>query len=190
MSDINTPTSTQKSKYKFRYICVSQCKRLALEIAKTERQFNGFSRVSEDFLISCEAAITNHIRSRIKAHPSKGKTLTWWQRSAIFPQRMIAYKLFRKRKDGSYGPLFINRTLKITADEWLPAEAHRTKGYAFRPGWHCCSTPNAPHLSMTGRVWCEVEIKFVEKLNRPASQGGTWYLAKHLKLVRELWMPT
>ena len=99
---------------------------------------------------------------------------------------MIAYKLFRKRKDGSYGPLFINRPLRITPNEWLPAEAHRTKGYTFRPGWHCCSTPNAPHLSMKGRVWCEVEITFVEQLKRPAAQGGIWYLAKYLKLVKEL----
>jgi hypothetical protein len=28
---------------------------------------------------------------------------------------MIGYKLFRKRKDGSYGPLFINRKLRMCA---------------------------------------------------------------------------
>ena len=30
---------------------------------------------------------------------------------------MIAYKLFRKRKDGTYGPLFINRKQRIHTGE-------------------------------------------------------------------------
>ena len=99
---------------------------------------------------------------------------------------MIAYKLFRKRKNGTLGPLFINRKLIITPNQWLQAEAHRTKGYKFRPGWHCCSTPNAPHLSMKGRVWCEVEIQGIEKMQRPENQGGLWYLSKKLKVIKEL----
>ena len=99
---------------------------------------------------------------------------------------MIAYKLFRKRRDLTLGPLFINRTQVIVPKVWLPAEAHRTKGFAFRPGWHCCSTPNAPHLKMEGRVWCKVSIKNFTKIVRPASQGGMWYLAKQLKLLKEL----
>jgi hypothetical protein len=39
---------------------------------------------------------------------------------------MIAYKLFRVRRDGSIGPLFINRNLRIPVGVPLPAEAHRT----------------------------------------------------------------
>jgi len=97
-----------------------------------------------------------------------------------------AYKLFRKRKNGTLGPLFINRKLVIPSNKWLKAEPHLTKGFAFRPGWHCCSTPSAPHLSMTGRVWCEVEIKDFEKVIRPESQGGLWYLSKNLKFIKEL----
>lgn len=99
---------------------------------------------------------------------------------------MKAYKLFRKRKNGTLGPLFINRKLVIQPNEWLKAEPHRTKGFAFRPGWHCCSTPSAPHLSMKDRVWCEVEIKGVEKIMRPQSQGGLWFLSKQLRMIKQL----
>jgi len=99
---------------------------------------------------------------------------------------MIAYKLFRKRKNGTLGPLFINRRQIIEPNKWLCAESHRTKGYAFRPGWHCCSIPVAPHLKMEGRVWCLVEIEEFECIVRPKSQGRMWYLAQRLKLWKEL----
>lgn len=99
---------------------------------------------------------------------------------------MIAYKLLTKRKDGTLGPLFINRKQRIKKDEWLIAEDHPTKGYAYRPGWHCTKTPNAPHLTERNRQWCEVEIKDYEECLRPESQGGLWYLAKEMKLVKEL----
>lgn len=99
---------------------------------------------------------------------------------------MIAYKLFRKRKDGSYGPLFINRKQKLFAGITYNAEEHRTKGYAFRPGWHACAEPNAPHLTTKGRVWCKVVIKEYNKHMRPANQGGLWFTANQLKIVGEL----
>lgn len=57
-----------------------------------------------------------------------------------------AYKLFRRRGDGSLGPLFINKRQRIPLGEWLQAEDHPTKGYAHRPGWHCGVAPSAPHL--------------------------------------------
>jgi len=91
---------------------------------------------------------------------------------------MIGYKLFRRRRDGSLGPLFINRKQRVPVGEWLEAEAHRTKGYAFRPGWHACMTPYAPHLRQGGdRVWARVELEGCEFHDRPAAQGGTWILA-------------
>jgi hypothetical protein len=99
---------------------------------------------------------------------------------------MIAYKLFRKRKDGSYGPLFINRKQKVFKDWWYGAEEHPTKGYAFRPGWHCCAEPLAPHLSKKGRVWCKVEIEDYTEHQRPANQGGLWYTANLIKIIGEL----
>jgi hypothetical protein len=100
---------------------------------------------------------------------------------------MEAYKLFRLRKDGSISPLFINKTQRVQVGEWLQAEQHRTKGFAFRPGWHCVpSTDSAPHLGKQGRVWARVEIENVTTYERPASQGGRWFTAERLRVVEVL----
>jgi hypothetical protein len=99
---------------------------------------------------------------------------------------MIAYKLVRKMKDGSYAPLFINKKSRIPVGEWLDAEEHKTKGFAVRKGWHCTLKPYAPHLSEKGRVWVEVEIDDTELYDRPESQGGTWVLAQKMKVVGEI----
>ncbi len=98
---------------------------------------------------------------------------------------MIGYKLFRKRSDGTYGPLFINKKLKMVENVVYHAEEHPTKGYTYRPGWHICRTPNAPHLSTKGRVWCIVEFEHKQTLNRPEYQGGIWYLGNTLKIISE-----
>jgi len=95
-----------------------------------------------------------------------------------------AYKLLRRRKDGTLGPLFINARLRVPIGKWLPAEDHPTKGYAHRPGWHATLTPSAPHLREGGdRVWCRVLLKGVRYFERPAAQGGRWALANHMKIV-------
>ena len=100
---------------------------------------------------------------------------------------MRAFKLLRVRRDGSLGPLFINRALRIPIGQWLLYGCHPTKGFAVRPGWHCTERPEAPHLSTKGRVWCEVEIEAEpEAIKRPASQGGQWYLAKWMKVTKKL----
>ena len=99
---------------------------------------------------------------------------------------MIAYKLIGKMKDGKLSPLFINKKSRIPLGEWLDAEAHPTKGFAFRKGWHCTLEPVAPHLSDKGRVWVEVEVENVELYDRPESQGGTWVLAQRMKIIKEL----
>ena len=99
---------------------------------------------------------------------------------------MLAYKLLRKRKDGSLGSLFINRKAHVPIGTWMPSEEHPTKGYAYRPGWHVMPRPNAPHLTENGRVWVEVEIEDFSEFNRPESQGGTWYLANWMKVIREI----
>ena len=99
---------------------------------------------------------------------------------------MIAYKLFRVRRDESIGPLFINRRLRVPLHVWLMAEDRPTKGYAHRPGWHAASQPVAPHLSMQGRRWYKVEIKGVEKLRRPASQGAEWFIAREMKVLEAI----
>lgn len=99
---------------------------------------------------------------------------------------MVAYKLFRLMKDGSIAPLFINKKLRIELGKWYEAEDHPTKGFAHRPGWHCCLKRSAPHLSNRGRVWAKVEIEDYKKYSRPESQGGTWVLANNLKVLEIL----
>ena len=96
---------------------------------------------------------------------------------------MIGYKLFRIRKDGTLGPLFINARLRVPVGEWLQAETHPTKGFKVRHGWHATLAPHAPHLSEKGRVWCKVDLRDHRLYNRPESQGGTWVLAEQLKVL-------
>lgn len=99
-------------------------------------------------------------------------------------KRKTGYKLFRVRKDGTLGPLFINRRQRVPIGRWLPAESHRTKGYAYRPGWHVCSEKSAPHLTEKDRAWYLVEIEDYQELQRPESQGGLWYLANRMRVLR------
>jgi hypothetical protein len=96
------------------------------------------------------------------------------------------YKLLRRRKDKSLGPLFINRRQRIPLGEWLEAKCYPTKGFAVRPGWHVMTTTNAPHLSKRGRVWAEVEVRDYEGFRRPDTQGGLWLLAKRMRVIKVL----
>jgi len=96
---------------------------------------------------------------------------------------MLAYKLFRVRKKGTLGSLFINRRAVLPLGQWMEAEAHETKGYAYRPGWHALAKPVAPHLSLKGREWYQVEIDDYEEHTRPESQGGKWFVAQRLKIL-------
>ncbi len=99
---------------------------------------------------------------------------------------MIAYKLMTLRKDGSLGPLFINRKQRLEVGVVYPAENHPTKGYKERQGWHCCFSPRAPHLSMKGRIWVEVGVYDVASYSRPAYQGGDWLIAQEMFIRRTL----
>lgn len=99
---------------------------------------------------------------------------------------MKVYKLFRMRKDGTLGPLFIGARQRIRLGEWLEAEDIPTKGYAHRPGWHSGMLPHAPHLSERGRVWCECEVGDFYKFVRPKHQGGYWFISKWIKVNRVL----
>jgi hypothetical protein len=95
----------------------------------------------------------------------------------------VGWKLFRLRRDGTLGPLFIDCRLRVPIGQWLVAECHPRKGYAVRPGWHVAPRPEADHLSMKGRVWRQVEIEDFVPLKRPARQGGMWWLAKRMRVV-------
>lgn len=98
---------------------------------------------------------------------------------------IIGYKLMRKMKDG-YAPLFINKRQRLHTGKQYKAEAHPTKGYAFRPGWHACVNPRAPHLSDKGRVWVKVALNSVQVMHRPEHQGGEWYLANEMMILGEV----
>lgn len=99
---------------------------------------------------------------------------------------MLAYKLFRVRKDGSLGSLFINKKEKLPVGKWIEAENHPTIGYKNRPGWHCLIKPEAPHLSMKNRKWYKVEIgpDYIT-FDRPKCQGVKCILANRIKIVGE-----
>lgn len=99
---------------------------------------------------------------------------------------MIGYKLFKLRRDGSFGPLFINRPQRIPINTWLKAEAFHKKGFAFRPGWHVLEKQQAPHLSKKGRVWARVEIRSFSRFKRSVFQGGVWFLAKYMRVLEIL----
>ena len=96
---------------------------------------------------------------------------------------MLVYKLMRKRKNGTLGSLFINKKAVIPIGEWLEAHDYPTKGYMRRFGWHCTFQPIAPHLSPKNRVWVKCEVEDYETYARPESQGGTWVLAKKMKVI-------
>jgi hypothetical protein len=103
----------------------------------------------------------------------------------------IGFKLFRVKPNGALGPLFINRSQDIPMNEWLEAEAHQTKGFAFRPGWHAALKPEAPHLKIElsngeTRVWARVALSGTRLYDRPESQGGTWVLAERLMVLEVL----
>ena len=99
-----------------------------------------------------------------------------------------AYKLFRILKSGEITSLFINKSRKLPINQWLEAEEYPTKGFAFRPHWHCTEHPEAPHLKMRlasgeQRVWKKVLMEDFEENPRPDNQGGMWYLANKIKIL-------
>ncbi len=93
------------------------------------------------------------------------------------------YKLFRMRRDGTLGPLFIDKGLVVPLNRWLTAKCHPTPGYAVRPGWHVAQSPSAPHLKMDGRLWFKVEVRDYYEFKRPAHQGGVWLIAKKMRVL-------
>ena len=99
---------------------------------------------------------------------------------------MIAYKLCRELKNGDITSLFINKKVRLEFGEWLEAECFPTKGFKVRPFWHCTSHPIAPHLSEKNRVWMKIEMEDFEEFERPANQGGLWFLAKRIKLIEKI----
>ena len=100
---------------------------------------------------------------------------------------MYAYKLVRRRSDGTLGPLFIDRGLHYEVGKWEEAKCVPTSGFAVRPGFHVTDAPVAPHLKelmeKEDRVWCKVDIEGFTQHMRPIKQGGRWYTAKRMKIL-------
>jgi len=96
--------------------------------------------------------------------------------------KLRGWKLVRLRKNGTLGPLFINRRQVLSIGHWMTAEKHVTPGYAVRPGWHATSKPKAPHLTEKNRIWIPVELEYVRMVSRPVSQGGLWYIAERMRI--------
>jgi hypothetical protein len=97
---------------------------------------------------------------------------------------VIGYKLFRVRRDGTLGSLFINRKQILQPGVLYRSKTYPTKGFAVRPGWHVCKEPYAPHLSMEGRRWYRVRFGGdVQWHLRPLSQGGLWYTVSNITIL-------
>jgi hypothetical protein len=98
---------------------------------------------------------------------------------------VTGYKLFRVTRNGLKS-LFIDRQRQLPEGVWLKARSVRTKGYAYRPGWHVLAKRSAPHLTTKGRTWKIVKMRHVIAVHkRPKTQGGVWYTAREIKIVRE-----
>lgn len=100
---------------------------------------------------------------------------------------ITAYKLFRVRKDGTIGPLFINRKLVVVPGQWMEAESHPTKGFALRPGWHCTLAPVAPHLKTDLKSGGNSEVVQGEgsgDQNIPETRVTRWNLGSRSKTLR------
>jgi len=99
---------------------------------------------------------------------------------------MKSYKLVKQRKDGSLGSLFVDASRKLPIGEWMEAINHRPRKLKERKGWHCLTSPHAPHLGTRGRVWVEVECEDFTIMQRPEIQGGVWLLANRMRIIKAL----
>lgn len=97
---------------------------------------------------------------------------------------ILAYKLFRVRADGTLGSLFINRPRRVPVGKRLRAQTYPTKGFALRHGWHALKKPHAPHLSKRGRKFYVVKLEGCVIHDRSKHQGGRWFCAEYMTVLR------
>ena len=120
---------------------------------------------------------------------------------------MIAYKLFRKKKnDDNIYPLYVLANEPTPMNKWLEAKSgERTpKGkvksrlgeLAYRPGWHCSERPIATHIGekenpkdklpsyrAKDQVWCLVEVEDKIDYQPLADKAGISVRDKCLKYI-------
>jgi hypothetical protein len=103
---------------------------------------------------------------------------------------MKAYKLMKKisSPEGvSYQSLYIGKPKRYKKRTWYTAEVNPTKGFSLRKGFHCSAKPSAPHIKpKENLVWVKVKIKNHYPFERPDSQGGLWYIAQRMKILKEV----
>jgi hypothetical protein len=107
---------------------------------------------------------------------------------------MKAFKLFRVRRDGSLGPVIINRGQRVPVGKWLKCEDHsdkaRSYGVAVRVGFHATKEAHAPHLTngskqaiTDNRTWFVVELRKVRAEHRGVDGGSDWYVAEQMRVL-------
>lgn len=105
---------------------------------------------------------------------------------------MKVYKMCRKYKDGSIGPMFVGTDDRFKIGEWVFArmdfKRRLDKVYSklgwlkFRPGFHFAELPYAPHIGIKENgairymhddtVWCECEITEATDYTFEAHENG------------------
>ena len=115
-----------------------------------------------------------------------------------YDEDLIVYKKVRAMRDGTFKPLFIDKTKPFIFNGWQKSEYHPTNGFAPRSingfgndavgGWHSCPLPKADWIAdelVNGekRVWMECKISNYIEYKRPQ---GIWYLSEWIYPIRIL----
>ena len=99
---------------------------------------------------------------------------------------MIAYKIFKVRKDGSLGSLYCDTKAKYYLDKWYRSSPYYHPKLKFRPGFHATLKPYAPHIKIKkNRAWYKIDVEDYTFFDRPACQGGKWLVCKKMKILEE-----
>lgn len=105
---------------------------------------------------------------------------------------MIAYKQFRKAKDGTLHPMFVCTDEAIPIGEWINAHdgprydngmvKSRLGKLSFRPGWHLSEIPYSPHIGIKengkvkymkpGTVWTMCMVNDTVNYTKKARKNG------------------
>lgn len=119
---------------------------------------------------------------------------------------IIAYKLFRIKKDGKLYPLYVDANEPVPIGIWIDAKEgqltdtgkvkSRLGSLAFRPGWHSGLYPIALHIGdkpnpgdsdpsyrPDNQVWVQVEIHSDIVWQNIANEQGTCARDKYLKFI-------
>lgn len=115
---------------------------------------------------------------------------------------IVVYKMFRKKKSGKLGPLFVSRDEDIPMGVWLTAKVGQKADdthvksslgkLSLRPGFHSCLVPFTNWIGKRGEdgrlyqrqdtVWCRCRVRGipqeVKARNGLRTLPKTWYFFK------------